>query len=181
MNRSTPHHHPVWQSTRRRPAIPLHWRPWLCERGSLTQQLRIACQGEFEVELLKLYWDLPSRSEALRLGIPFRQRTLIREVHLCGYGEPWVFARSIIPAATLQGDDRRLLLLGNRSLGSLLFSDPSIRRGQIEVTRLSHQQQTCWARRSVFRLQQGPILVMETFLPSMASIAYPSLKDSHYA
>lgn len=159
----------------------MHWRPWLCERGSLTQQLRKASQGQFDVELLRLFWAQPTRAEALRLGIPLRQRTLIREVHLCGYGKPWVFARSVIPATTLKGDDRRLLMLGNRSLGSLLFSDPSIRRGQIEVTRLTHQQQRCWARRSVFTLQQGPILVMETFLPSMASIAYPSFTDSYYA
>lgn len=159
----------------------MHWRPWLCERGSLTHQLRQASRGQFEVELLTLHWDRPSRAEALCLGIPIRQPSLIREVHLCGYGSPWVFARSVIPAATLQGDARRLLLLGNRSLGSLLFSDPSIRRGPIEVTRIMHQQQHCWARRSIFTLPQGPILVMETFLPRMATIAYPSHTDRHHA
>ncbi len=159
----------------------MHWRPWLCERGSLTQQLRLASQKQFEVDLLKLYWAQPTRAESLSLNIPYRQRSLIREVHLCGDGRPWVFARSIIPSATLQGDDRRLIVLGNRSLGSLLFSDPSIRRGPIEVAQVMHNNQLCWARRSVFKLQQGPILVIETFLPSMASIIYPSLKDNHYA
>lgn len=166
-----------WQSIHRRPAIPAHWRPWLCERGSLTQQLRIASDGEFEVELIHLSWEHPTLEEAALLDIPVRQRALIREVHLLGKGIPWVFARSVIPSETLKGPDRRLLLLGNRSLGSLLFSDPAIRRGDIEVSRQLHDNQLCWARRSMFYLKQGPLLVSEVFLPSMATIVYPSLKE----
>ncbi|KGK41642.1 hypothetical protein LH51_13180 [Nitrincola sp. A-D6] len=169
-----------WQSIRRRPAIPIHWRPWLCERGSLTHQLRKASGGQFAVELIRLIWTQPTPAEAKILGIPVRQRALIREVHLLGKGVPWVFARSVIPAATLKGPDRRLLLLGNRSLGSLLFNDPAIRRGQLEVCRQLHDNQLCWARRSVFRLSQGPLLVSEIFLPSMSTIPYPSLKEDQH-
>jgi chorismate--pyruvate lyase len=158
----------------------MHWRPWLCERGSLTQKLRLACHNQLEVGLLRLTWAQPTRSEAKLLGIPQRQLALIREVHLLGAGVPWVFARSVIPARTLRGPDRRLLLLGNRSLGSLLFKDPAIRRGPLEVCRLQHQQNACWARRSVFQLSHGPLLVCEVFLPSMAEIPYPSLKIDKY-
>lgn len=164
----------------RRPALPQHWRPWLCERGSLTQQLSKASQHHLSVEVLRLVWARPSLTEARLLGIPQRQKALIREVHLCGYGTPWVFARSVIPAATLKGPDRRLLLLGNRSLGTLLFSDPAIQRGPLEVCRLLHQQQACWARRSVFQLSHGPLLVSEIFLPAMAQITYPDLKDNRH-
>ncbi len=158
----------------------MHWRPWLCERGSLTHQLRLASHNQLDVELLKLTWAQPTRSEARLLGIPQRQMALIREVHLSGAGTPWVFARSVIPSRTLRGPDRRLLLLGNRSLGSLLFKDPAIRRGPLQVCRLQHQQHHCWARRSVFQLSHGPLLVSEVFLPAMADISYPSLKaDDH--
>ncbi|WP_328515354.1 chorismate--pyruvate lyase family protein [Marinobacterium marinum] len=153
---------------------PHHWRPWLQDSGSLTRRLSRAAGGEFAVRVLSQCWAVPSADEALALGMPPRQRALIREVELLGRdGAPWVYARSVLPAATLTGQERRLALLGNRSLGSLMFSDPSLTRSPLRVCCLHDGSRRYWARRSVFRLHRKPLLVCEVFLPGMEHVQYP--------
>ena len=162
--------------TLRRPAAtdaPPEWRKWLLDPGSLTQRLINASQGDFRVEVVRQLWGRPTRSEARALGIPPRQLALIREVQLIGNGQPWVFARTIIPASTLTGKQRKLNYLGNRSLGSVLFRDPTMRRGALQVNRLNLTTgETVWARRSVFYLSNKPLLVAEVFLPSLQQVNY---------
>lgn len=154
---------------------PHHWRPWLQDRSSLTRRLTRAAGGEFAVRVLAQRWSTPSADEARALGIPPRQLALIREVELLGRnGTPWVYARSVLPASTLTGRERRLRLLGNRSLGSLMFSDPSLSRSPLLTSSLQDED-GCryWARRSVFRLHNKPLLVCEVFLPAMEHVQYP--------
>lgn len=155
--------------------MPGHWRPWLEDQGSLTQRLTRAANGEFSVRVLSQHWSCPSADEARALNMPVRQIALIREVELLGRnGEPWVYARSVLPASTLTGRERRLRLLGSRSLGSLMFRDPSLSRSPLVSARLHDEQgQTYWARRSVFRLHNKPLLVCEVFLPAMEHVQYP--------
>ncbi|WP_051632832.1 chorismate--pyruvate lyase family protein [Nitrincola lacisaponensis] len=159
-----------WLAASRRPPLSAHWRDWLCQRESLTQSLILASQGQFQVRLLRLSRDFPSRDEACVLGIPPHRRVLIREVELMGKNQVWVYARSVVPDATLSHCHQALHQLGNRSLGSLLFSDPRIRRGAIQVTHLRDGKEVYPARRSVFYLDTHPLLVTEVFLPVMASV-----------
>ncbi|MBV0933235.1 chorismate--pyruvate lyase family protein [Marinobacterium weihaiense] len=168
----TPKH---WTLAEGSHAAPHHWRPWLQDRGSLTQRLTRAAGGEFAVRVLAQRWDTPTADEARALGMPPRQLALIREVELLGRnGTPWVYARSVLPAATLTGRERRLTLLGNRSLGSLMFSDPSLTRSPLMACCLRDEdRQHYWARRSVFRLHGKPLLVCEVFLPEMEHVQYP--------
>lgn len=154
---------------------PRHWRPWLQDSGSLTRRLTRAAHGEFAVRVLSQRWHAPTPDEARALGMPPRQLALIREVELLGrQGTPWVYARSVLPASTLTGRERRLRLLGNRSLGSLMFSDPSLSRSPLMASCLQDEA-GCryWARRSVFRLHDKPLLVCEVFLPAMEHVQYP--------
>lgn len=155
--------------------VPSHWRPWLADAGSLSQRLQRAAGGEFRVRVLSERWQSPTADEARALGISPRRRALIREVELLGrQGEPWVFARTVIPATTLTGVERRLLQLGSRSLGSYLFRDPSLERAPLRACRLEDRRhQHYWARRSVFRLHGKPLLVCEVFLPAMEHVQYP--------
>jgi chorismate--pyruvate lyase len=148
----------------------------LLDRGSLTERLIDASHGQFRVEVINQRMELPLLSECHALGIPSRQHALVREVILYGCDEPWVYARSIIPAKTLTGRLRSLRKLDNRPLGALLFNDVSMQRGQIELACSStgdlllpglsgYLQGTVWGRRSVFFLDQKPLLVSEMFLP----------------
>lgn len=159
-----------WLSLRRplKTIVPSEWQNWLLDSGSLTQRLVKLSQGHFRVEVVRQGWMRPTRSEANALAMDPRQRALVREVQLLGNDVPWVFARSIIPAQTLTGSERQLRMLGNRSLGSLLFTDPTMRRDPIEISRLQLQnQREIWARRSVFFLSNKPLLVSEAFLPEL--------------
>lgn len=161
-----------WRTLRRAAGIPLHLRPWLSDTGSLTRLLQRASQGRFSVRIKRQHWACPSASEAWALDMPSRQRALIREVELCGAGEPWVFARTVIPASTLSGRHRALRQLGARSLGSKLFSDPGMRREPLQIAQL-RAAGGLWARRSLFYLDAKPLLVCEVFLPPMDGIHYP--------
>jgi len=133
---------------------------WLRDRGSLTERLVEKSGGEFRVEVLRQCWGRAHLDEVNTLGISPRHRVMIREVILHGNNSPWVYARSILPACSLNRSLRHLKRLGNRPLGALLFCDPHMQRGAIEVAR--HQRG--WGRRSVFYLQGQPLLVSEVFL-----------------
>ena len=174
---STDQQEPSWHSHRRSSIlpIPLKLQSWLFDHGSLTKRLIDKSNSQFRVQILSQGWQQPNWSEAIRLGIPFRQRALVREVILSGGGQPWVYARSILPNSTLTGSLRRLKKLDSRPLGALLFKEPNMTRSAIEVAcfQLSHRvipkqfqkEHELWGRRSVFYLHKKPLLVSEIFLP----------------
>jgi len=172
INPHTPHR---WLPAACPRQIPAHWRPWLQDQGSLTRRLKRAARGEFAVRVLSQRWACPSADEARALGMPTRQIALIREVELLGRnGVPWVYARSVLPVSTLTGRERRLRLIGSRSLGSLMFRDPSLSRSPLVSAPLQDDDgQAYWARRSVFHLHNKPLLVCEVFLPAMEHVQYP--------
>ena len=156
--------------------IPDQWRDWLSDTGSLTQRLLDASDGKLSVQIIRQCLDAPRLSERLALGLAPRRLALIREVILLGDGEPWVYARSVLPMTTLTGPLRKLRRLDNRPLGALLFQSPSMTREPVEVAChnsanaklpvvLGHIDAPLWGRRSVFRLNRKPLLVSEIFLP----------------
>lgn len=167
---------PRWLSpTRMRVrGLPATVRPWLLDESSLTERLVRKSLGEFRVERLSQGWCKPLLSETRLLGLPPGQRALVREVVLRCFDEPWVYARSVIPAATLSGRLRRLRRLQNESLGALLFRHPRLQRDAFEVALLPpgsgyihpafRQGAPAWARRSRFLLHGHSLLVSEVFL-----------------
>jgi len=170
-------------STYRRPTniqAPRPWRTWLLDSGSLTAHLIAASNQRFRVNLKQQGWALPLRSEAKVLGLKNRQSALIREVELKGGDDNYVLARTIIPATTLTGKYKQLASLGNRSLGTVLFRDPTMRRTTFQICQLNLANgEQAWARRSVFYLSGKPLLVCEVFLPILATLPYrpPLLKS----
>lgn len=157
--------------------------PWLFDAASLTQRLRQACQGRFQVRVVGQGHARPLRDERITLGMRDHEYGLVRMVYLLCNGQPWVFARTVIPLRTLSGAQRRLGCLGTRPLGEVLFADHSMRRSEVEVARiipghkvfeiasdgLAKKPQEIWGRRSVFYLQDKPLLVSEIFLPGLAA------------
>jgi len=151
-------------------------------RDSLTQRLRQACAGRLEVRLRLQTWARPLAEESRLLQLPSRCYVQVRQVHLCCNTQAWVFARTLIPRTSLTGARRRLLRLGTKPLGEVLFADPQLRRGPLEIARLQPGQALynlataelaqppalLWARRSLFYLQDKPLLVSEFFLPALS-------------
>jgi len=164
--------------------VPVEISPWLFDQGSLTRKILLSCKNEFRVEVLSQQWQRPMLNEALRLNVHPEHRALIREVLLYCGKEPWVFARSVLPRKTLSGRRRFIGKLGGRSLGEILFSDPSIQRDALEVAEIKKGQrmfncatellartpESVWGRRSVFYLHKKPLLVNEVFLPSILEL-----------
>ena len=154
--------------------LPHRVRIWLLDEGSLTERLIRASNGNFEVQRLSQGWQLPTLSERSLLDIPARQWALVREVVLRCHGQAWVYARSVIPVATLSGSLRHLRWLQNQSLGALIFQNPQLRRSGFQLSRLPanseyihpslRQQEPAWARRSRFTIAGKSLSVSEVFL-----------------
>jgi len=173
---------PKWSPARRRlrSAAPAILWDWLLDPTSLTRRLQLSCGQRFRVRVLQQGWGRPLMSERRALGIKQGGRAVIREVRLMCGDTPWVFARTVIPVRSLRGAQRRLVRLGAKPLGAALFADPGLRRGEVEVARLSSgaplfvraagpaiSSEAVWGRRSVFWLRGKPLLVSEFFLPAL--------------
>ena len=91
------------------------------------------------------------------LGALKNQVFIVREVELIGSQKPVVFARSLIPQTE---DTKSILKIGSKPLGEILFNDPLIKRGHLEVGNFN----TTWARRSTFTIGTTKLLVSEIFL-----------------
>lgn len=173
---------PVWlpASGPVRGRIPAALKPWLLETSSLTQRLQASCRETFRVRLLQQRWQRPMYNERRLVGIRDSEYALIRHVHLMCGQQFWVFARTVIPMKTLRGAQRRLAHLGEKPLGALLFADHTVRRGAVEIARITPgqelywtalggragRQEDIWGRRSLFYFGVRPLLVSEIFLPA---------------
>lgn len=166
---------PRWHwASRQRRGLPKGLRGWLLDQSSLTAKLIELSGGDFEVQVLRQHIGRPSLSERRRLGLGLGNWVLVREVVLLGRGEPWVFARSLVPLTSLVGPLRQLRHLRARPLGAFLFAQPGLSRDPMEVSRIlsanTYVPQSLqgkaplWGRRSVFRLSGRPLLVSEVFL-----------------
>jgi chorismate--pyruvate lyase len=161
-------------------ALPASLRWWLTHTGSLTRLLQESCEQEFSVNLLRTRWQRPLPDEALLLRQRPTTRLFQREVQLLDGNEPQIYARTLVPIQTYRAMQARFNELGNQSLGEMLFTDPSLKRGPIQVARLlpdmaqyalatrdiEVRPDCLWARRSCFYLNGKALLVSEVFLPS---------------
>lgn len=147
---------------------------WLCDQGSLTLRLTDAGSNDFRVELLAQGSQPAREDEAAALGVISGERVWVREVLLHSGGAPRVFARTVAPLSALAAADLDLQGLGTNSLGLLLFSNPKVSRGPLQISRYPdawlpspwrEQAAQCWARRSYFTDGQLQLLVCEVFLP----------------
>ena len=166
-----------WQAAHGRILVqmPENLGPWLIDNGSLTRKLVALSKDQFEVQVLRQEVATPGAAEANALKMTQQTPVMIREVVLKGRGRPWVFARSILPMTTMTGRLAGLRTLSNQPLGELLFQDPSMTREPLEAAclparilsvpaALAAGDEPLWARRSVFFLDQKPLLVSEVFL-----------------
>ena len=159
--------------------IPGELYGWLLDPASLTLRLQHLCDGRFRVRVISQQRGTPRLDEARVLGMKPGTRAIIRQVQLLCDDQPWVYARTIIPVTSLKGRLQRLAHLGTRPLGAMLFADPGMQRGQVELAcirkgealfvdasrGLRHRSACIWGRRSVFRIAHKPLLVSEIFLP----------------
>lgn len=167
---------PRWRPARQYTAaeLPPARRSWLLDDGSLTVRLTALDRGEFRVRRLSQEWQLPLLSESRLLQVSPRQQALVREVCLLLGDRAVVFARSVFPVASLTGDLAHLRHLQNKSLGSILFGHPGMRRSPFELALMAgdsdylppqlRQAEPAWGRRSRFVIGGRSLMVSEVFL-----------------
>lgn len=162
----------LWQKPQQL-LLPAALEPWLLSQGSLTALLKSHCQ-QFRLELVCEDWQqLP----ALWQSQWQQQQGVKRDVILWCNERPCVYAQSWLPESTLQQLEP-LARLGSQPLGEYIFQHSSLERGDIEVALLASgqvlpvvgPQPQLWARRSVFSVQQQPLLVQEIFLPGVLEL-----------
>ena len=171
-------HPPRWQHWRRfgnRHISPAE-RTWLLDEGSLTERLTAASGNRFRVIVLDQRWRRPAPWERDVLGMRDGAVALVREVLLECAGQPWVFARSVLPATSLRGKLRYLRRFGARSLGAALFATRGIQRDAFQLARIDPRSlpiarslsgsRPLWGRRSRLCIDGMPVLVAEVFLPA---------------
>jgi chorismate lyase len=158
---------------------------WLTHRGSLTARL-VAHSTQFRVQRLQQRVAMCVPDEFLEIGLPRRQRVHERDVILRCDGNAVVYAHTAVPMSATATQWPLFASLGERSLGSTLFSDPLVERGQLQYARL-HPAHALYqralaavecqelpasllARRSVFRRKGGCLLVTEVFLPAVEKL-----------
>lgn len=153
------------------------------ERGSLTERLRrLAAPQPLSVRVLREGAFEASAIEREYLRLDGVAPTRIREVILGLQCQPWVLARTVMPAAALTGEMRSLVRLGARPLGEWLFARNDVQRGRVDVVRLENAAtdaayaglmefapatEPLWGRRSLFYVGAKHLLVSEYFLPRL--------------
>jgi chorismate--pyruvate lyase len=160
-------------------------RPWLTAGGSLTARLS-AHSSAFRVQRLHQRTALCLADEAHAIGMARPGRVWEREVLLRCDGRPVVFAHTVVPMSANASDWPLFNALGERSLGSTLFYDPLVRRGELQFARLrpghplvqrtraalgdQDEHTIYYARRCLYRRHQGTLLVTEVFLPAVIDL-----------
>lgn len=166
-------HPPRWLTANQlHPAPVAGVREWLFNQDSLTRRLTALSNDGFSVSPLVEGWQRLRNDECAALGVADGSQGWVREVLLCGHGQPWVFARSVAARSALEGSGLDLADLGSRSLGELLFSDRAFDRGALHACRYpaawlpaAVRAERLWARRSCFSRGALGVLVAEVFLP----------------
>ncbi len=144
----------TWENLTNTSNVPESVLGWLDDEQSLTAKLKQKFD-DFSVNVLSQMQTTPHNNENEMLD--FEGQSVIREVQLLGNHQVVVFARSVIPVT---GDTQAILKIGSKPLGEILFNDPDIKRGQLQIT---HTDST-WGRRSTFTIGTTKLLVSEFFL-----------------
>lgn len=159
-------------------------RGWLTDAMSLTMKLKMRCT-RFRVQRLAQRRALPLHDEFSQVALARRMAVQEREVFLRCDEQPVVYAHTIVPLSATISDWPFFSSLGERSLGTTLFGDPRVRRGQLQYARLGSRHPLVrraakalgqeltgplFARRCLYRRNKGLLLVTEVFLPAIATV-----------
>ena len=172
---------PAWRRSDQPGALPSDplLRRLLADRGSLTASLRSACGSEFGLDLISEGLEPSSPEDRSLLGTESPVLHVRRVNMRCG-PRLCVCAVTRVPPETLAAEPW-LETLGSTPLGDALEARGGMRRLDFEFARAESTQPTfadvladanirpsaIWARRSVFTLDAGPLLVYELFLPGI--------------
>ncbi len=145
---------------------PPNLLPWLDTNGSLTAMLETKAGQPLRVQRLFEGYRLLSLIQKQQLGLQgsILNRPMlawVREVYLYGDDQqPWVWAQSIFPLPSLQGQARRLQQLKGTPIGYVLFK----RSVTLPNQRSIQYTNKGWQRQTRYNWYGRKLLISETFL-----------------
>lgn len=157
---------------------------WLVQSNNLTETIKKAGVS-FSLNLLSQAFAKPNIDEldVFKDYSIDASHSLVRKVFSEGDKKPLIFARVIVPETTYLNYQSEFNSLGRAPIGNaLLYADKNIVRKEFEYKlvvdgdpifdELKELKQAdngvdYWARRSVFLLPKGPLLISEVFLNEM--------------
>lgn len=164
---------------------PKALRGWLTDTMSLTMKL-MQHSSRFRVRKLSQQRGFCLADEWTTVALSRRVHVQEREVLLLCDERPVVYAHTIVPLDATASDWPFFGRLGERSLGTTLFGDPRVERGELQYARLRTQHpltrraqaavgstavgSILFARRCLYRRRNGNLLVTELFLPSILEL-----------
>ncbi len=152
-------------------------RAWLSDPDSLTLKLESLAKT-FEVRVKSQ--ELIKPSTFLSGYFNYEIKVLVRNVFLYVDHKAVIFAQTEIPISTLNAHPTILAYIDNQPLGKILFNHANMTRDAFDFFEFkehssAHQllkqinqsnNDSLWARRSLFYLNNNPLLVSELFLPA---------------
>lgn len=160
--------------------VPDGLASWLTESGTLTGRIRAASRdGRCRLRVLEQRVGFLSKEQQGALDTSVAS-CFVREIELVANDEPWVFAQTLVPDATLELHPW-LAELGDSPLGETLAEVGGLERGPFEFATLpaahplaaraleyaDEEPDFLWARRSWFAIRGRRLLVQEVFLPAL--------------
>lgn len=155
-------------------------RDFLFHEDSLTQFIQQRCEGVFSVDLISESKHQALADEAQFLSLQSDDVTFIRKIHLKCDDQAVVYARTIMPQKTIEGENQWLTTLGSKPLGDILFNDETTYRTDMRYAKIPvhcelHDEATknlnitsdLWGRQSLFYTKDQPLLITEIFLPAI--------------
>tara|TARA_R110002126_G_scaffold222360_3_gene367542 strand:- start:1728 stop:2297 length:570 start_codon:yes stop_codon:yes gene_type:complete len=154
---------------------------WMVMPNNLTETIK-KTGVDFSLDLLSESFDKPYIDErkAFNNYPADASNSFVRKVFLKGNNKPMIFARVIIPEQTYVSYKSEFMSLGSKAIGNaLLHHDKQVHRSEFEYKfiipsdeifneikelNLMGNQKGLWARRSVFTLPKGYLLITEVFL-----------------
>jgi chorismate--pyruvate lyase len=149
----------------------------LTEPGLLTERVRLRCADGFGLRIVDERHGLLAPDDAAALEVADLS-AFVREIELTCHAAAWVFAQTLVPAATLSAQPW-LGQLGDTALGPRLASLGGALRDPLEYARLragnalfecashglANLPDELWGRRARYRLGPHCLIVQEVFLP----------------
>ena len=154
--------------------LPLMWRDWLTDEGSLTQRLTCAFASEPVVDVLSQTTGCPDPDELTEPVLSgARPPVVVRRSRLLLQNEPVVYARCIFPGNQKLPGNRQPEQLGSTPLRKWLFPGDELVRGPFKIARVQSDTldpdsgaqpgHLLWARRSAFLLNNRCFLLLTEY------------------
>jgi chorismate--pyruvate lyase len=174
-----------WRSHINKCAVSTELSDWLTNRQSLTLRLTARCR-QFRVQCLQQRVAPCLQDEGDAIGLTGRGVVRERNVLLHCDDIAVVYAHTVLPLLATAAQWPLFAGLGNKSLGSTLFDDPLVKRGNLQYAQLRYthplmrrilalqlvtaETTRLCARRSLFTRHGSSLLVTEVFLPTLSTV-----------